>query len=266
MSYDLRVVFHGMCLWVRTTDEVHVLMPATGGAGGCAAGGVEAHAAVLVFDTAHLRSDSTTLDNLVALQSIERKKITFPGGTGTLNRALPPELAQLGSPVRADVLSGEASTLLNSRVLLQGGGWSDHSKGACWSWGGQIRRLSHVVEWTVAGVEGDSLEIQLEGLAGGVVTMLPPLHPVGGVVEVEVWHAPHPELPPASVIPPEPDPGSPGHHFSAYGKLLQSGFADMPAYVPDACPEIENPGRWDEDGGKGSATYGCMSAEALPPG
>lgn len=265
MPYDLRVVFHGMCLFVRTTDGLHVLMPATGSGHGCSAsGGVEAHAARLIFDTAHLRQDATGLDDLLVHYSLESKKLAFPPGGGALNLAMPPELAQLGSPVRADVLSGENPDLVLSRVLLRNGGWTDHAKGACWSWGGRIRRLSHVVEWTVPGVGGDSLLLEPEGLSGGTAGSLPPLYPVNGVLELEVWHAPHMELPPDSMVPPPPTRGGAGHHFSAYGPLLESGFNDTPAYVPDACPPIQNPGRYDE-GGMGGATYGCMSAEAPPP-
>ncbi|MBV9110534.1 MAG: hypothetical protein JO306_14080, partial [Gemmatimonadetes bacterium] len=136
---------------------------------------------------------------------------------------------------------------------------SDYAKGACWSWKGQVQRLSHVIEWTVTGVPGDSLSLPLALLNGAYGGTVPELYPIDGKVEMQVWHAPHAELPPDSVVPPEPSRGVAAMHFSGFDALLQAPIDGVPAYEPAACPAIENPGKYDSD--RGAATYTCVSGE-----
>jgi hypothetical protein len=267
MPFTLRVSFHGMCMFVRDgTEKLHVLMPATGGdasTGGDGCDCVEAHAPRLLFDSAHLRPNQTAADDATVHVSLQKKKLEFPTGGNALDATLPTELAKIGH-VRDDVVTGENTELLNSRVLLRSGSCSDYAKGTCWTWQGQAQRLSHIIEWTVENVPGDSLSLPLVGLTGIAMGTLPTLHPVDGVVELEVWHAPHTELPPDSIVPPRPSRSGPAQHFSAFGKLLVTGSTDVPAYEPDACPEIVNPGKYDH-GDKSAATWSCTSSEGEYP-
>ncbi|HEX8246206.1 MAG TPA: hypothetical protein VF541_22030 [Longimicrobium sp.] len=263
MSFTLRVSFHGMCLFVREgTQALHVLMPATGGVAdedGC---GCPPHSPRLIFDSAYLRPRQTALDHALVHCSMQKKTLAFPQAGSTLDSTLPAGLAKVGQ-VRPDVLSGQNTDLVAARVLLRNGSLSDYAKGDCWSWKGQLQRLSHIIEWTVGDLPGDSLALPLQGLTGAAAGSVPALHPVDGVVELEVWHAPHSELPPDYIIPPPPAFRGAAQHFSSYGKLLQAGTLELPAYEPEACAPITNPGRWD-DGPRSSVTYSCVSAEGEP--
>lgn len=264
MPFTLRVSFHGMCLFVREgTDALHVLMPATGGAAeddGCAC---EPHVPRLIFDSAHLRPSQTAPDDALVHCSLKSKKLELPQGGSAFEGTLPAELANLG-PVRADVVSGENTELVTSRVLLRNGAVSDYAKGDCWMWQGQLQRLSHIIEWTVEDLPGDSLDLPLQGLTGTYAGEVPTLHPVNGVVELEVWHAPHTELPPDYIIPPPPGTRGAAQHFASYGKLLAAGTTDLPAYAPDECTPIANPGRYDE-GQRSAVTYSCVGAQGTIP-
>ncbi len=146
MSFTLRMSFHGMCMFVREgTDALHVLMPSTGGSvssGNCAC----VHVPRLTFDSAHLRPNQTARDALDVHVSLQKKKLEFPQAGDTLDNTLPANLAKVGH-AREDVVTGENTELVASRVLLLNGSCSDHAQGACWEWQGQIQRLSHVIEW-----------------------------------------------------------------------------------------------------------------------
>jgi hypothetical protein len=265
MSFTLRVSFHGMCLFVRDGSQaLEVLMPATGaqaGTGGCAC--AEPHAPRLIFDSAHLRPSQSANDDALVHCSLAKKSLDFGDLGGTLDNSLPPELAKLGT-VRSDVLSGENTDLVASRVRVRNGSCSDYSRGACWSWQGQVQRLSHVIEWSIPDVPGDSLQLPLQSLTGVSIGSVPTLYPVNGVVELEVWHAPHSELPPDFVIPPQPARGAFAPHFAGFGLLLAAEPTELPQYEPDACAPLTNPGKYDQDP-RGTVTYSCTSAEGFTP-
>ena len=263
MPFTLRISFHGMCLFVRDgAQALHVLMPATGG-GASEDCGCEPHTPRLLFDTAHLRPQQTAPDHALVHYPLLKKVLEIPQGGSALDNALPPELAKVG-PVRADVFGGQNTDLVASKVVLRNGSCSDYAKGACWTWQGQVQRLSHIIEWSVEDVPGTSLDLSLQGLTGAFAGDVPTLHPVNGVVELSVWHAPHCELPPDYIVPPAPSRGGSAQHFSGFGKLLQAGTVGLPGYEPDTCPPIENPGKYDEDE-KSAATYSCVSAEGDAP-
>lgn len=259
MSFTLQVSFHGMNLFVRDgTDALHVLLPATGTGGGCS-GCVDPHAPRLIVDTAYMRPNQTALDGVVAHCSLQNRMLEFPQAGSTLDNSLPAELAKVG-PVRDDVFDGTNVDPLAARIVLRNGSCSDYAKGGCWSWQGAIQRLSHVIEWTVTGLPGDSLSLPLALLdTGGFGGTVPELYPLNGKVEMQIWHAPHPELPPDSLVPPQPARGVAAMHFSGFDPLLEAPIDGIPAYEPDACPEIMNPGKYDS--GKGAATYTCVSGE-----
>jgi hypothetical protein len=232
-------------------------MPATGGAGDC--GCADPHAPRIIVDTAYLRPNQTARDGVVAHCSLQNRKLEFPQGGDALVNTLPAELAKVG-PVRDDVFDGTNNGPLVARVLLRNGTCSDYAKGACWSWQGQVQRLSHIIEWTITGVPGDSLSLPLTLLSSGAFGgTMPDLYPLNGKVEMQIWHAPHAELPPDSIVPPPPARGEGAMHFSGFDPLLQSPLNGIPAYEPDACPPITNPGKYDDD--RGAATYTCVSGE-----
>jgi hypothetical protein len=240
------------------TQALHVLMPTTGGAGCC-----DVHAPRLIFDSAYTRANQSGRDDALVHISLQKKKLELPQAGSALDNALPANLAKVGHVV-GDVVTGDDTDSLASRVLIRNGSCTDFAKGACWTWKGQVQRLSHVIEWSVADVPGDSLSLPLYTLTGMETGPVPTLHPIDGVVEMQVWHAPHPELPPDFVIPSQPARGGDAQHFSGYGILLTTGTTDVPAYEEDACGELLDPSKYDDDP-RSSVTWSCTSAEGEYP-
>jgi hypothetical protein len=265
MSFTLRVSFHGMCLFIQPqdTEEMHVLMPATGGTADGDSCACEPHVPRLIFDAAHLLPNQTAPNYAQVHYSLKNRVLDLPQAGNAFDGALPSGLANLGS-VRADVVSGENVDLVASHVVMRNGSVTDYAKGDCWEWQGQIQRLSHIVEWSVADLTGDSLDLALQGLAGGYSGAVPTLYPINGVVELEVWHAPHTELPPDYIVPPPPTTRGAAQHFASYGKLLVAGTTDVPAYAPNECAPIQNPGKYD-DGPRSSVTYSCVGGQGTLP-
>jgi len=259
MAFTLRMSFHGMCMFVRDgTQALHVLMPTTGSAGCC-----EIHAPRLIFDSAHLRANQTGRDDALVHISLQKKKLELPLAGNALDNTLPSNLANVGQVV-GDVVTGTDVEPLASRVLIRDGNCTDFAKGACWSWQGQVQRLSHVIEWSIPDMPGDSLSLPLYSLTGMQTGTVPTLHPIDGVVEMQVWHAPYPELPPDFVIPAPPARGGDAQHFSGYGILLTSGTTDVPTYEDTACGELQNPSKYDDDP-RSAVTWSCTSAEGEYP-
>jgi len=260
MSFDLRISFHGMCMFVRDgSDALHVLMPATG-SDGC---GCPPHSPRLIFNSAHLRPSQTAFDDTVVHRSLQNKKLEFADTGATLDNSLPTELAKTDT-VRSDVFDETNTDPVASRVVLRNGSCSDYARGACWTWKGQMQRLSHVIEWTIPGVTGSSLDLELLSLTGASGGSVPTLYPVNGCIELEVWHAPHAELPPDYIVPARPSRGAGGSHFAAFGKLLDAGTTDVPEYEDDSCGTLTNPSKYDNDD-RGNVTYSCTSAEGFKP-
>ncbi|HYH81459.1 MAG TPA: hypothetical protein VEX86_16770 [Longimicrobium sp.] len=274
MPFDLKLTFTGMMLYVPEINQLQVLMPKTAETipapvvssnGGCSGENpecVEPHAARLTFDTAHTRQGMTALDDVVAHVSLRQKRLDVPAVGSAYVRGVPSDIALATSPVRQDVLDGIANSDLASRIRVSTGAATYADPGECWEYQGIVRRMSHQVEWTIAGVPGDHLDLPLTDLSGLTGQgSLPRLYPINGQIELWVWHAPAFELPPDGIAPETPVDGDQAHHFSHLGILLDSRALEMPLFRPNLCGELP-PGTRPRYRDKGATSLNCTGTQA----
>jgi hypothetical protein len=271
MSFDLKLTFTGMMLYVPEASQLQVLMPKTadtlgasssGGCGTETAGCVENHAARITFDTAYSREGALALDDAVAHVSMRLKRLEVPAVGSAYVRGIPSDIVTAASPVRDEVLDGSDNGDLTSRVKVSTGEATYADPGACWEYDGTIRRMSHQVEWTIADITGDYLDLPLMDLDGlGAQGSLPRLYPIAGVIELWVWHAPSYELPPDAIAPETPADGDEGHHFSHLRMLLDSRSIEMPLFRPEQCGELP-PCTRPRHRDKGASSLTCTGAQA----
>jgi len=276
MSFDLTLTFTGMMVYVPETTQLRVLMPKTNesvaapvvSSGGECSGEsstntevcVEPHAARITFDTAYIRDGATALDDVVAHVSLRQKRLDVPVVGSTYVQGIPSFVADIGL-VRQDVLEGDANEVLTSRVRVRTGEATYADPGECWDYGGQVRRMSHQVEWTISDIEADWIDLPLTDLSG-VTTQgsLPRLYPVDGKVELWIWHAPAFELPPDAIVPEAPEAGDGAHHFSHLSMLVDARSLDMPLFCPNECGELP-PGTRPRHRDKGASSLSCTGGQ-----
>jgi hypothetical protein len=180
-----------------------------------------------------------------------------------LQPELPPDLASVGGTLRDEVFTEDAGGLLAARITFQSGACTGVAPGRCWSWRGTVRRMTHVVEWSIPDIPGDELVLPLQQFSGVTGGELGPLYPVNGVVDLDFFHAPYADLPPDPVIPVEPDPANPpvAHHFAAILRLFQDPVYDLPLYVGNECPQSGFVREALEDIIRGTASMTCMGGQ-----
>lgn len=278
MAFDLTLTFTGMMIYVPENTQLRVLMPKTAESmpapvlttGGECSGQsstdttvcVEPHAARITFDTAYVREGATGPDGAIAHVSLLQKRLDVPVVGDAYQAGIPSDMTELPSVVRQDVLEGNANEVLASRIRVRNGHATYADPGECWEYGGEVRRMSHQVEWTISGIEGDYLDLPLTDLSGDLtVGSLPRLYPIDGKVELWIWHAPAWELPPDAIIPEEMDDGDGAHHFAHLSVLLDSRSVDIPLYRPGACAPLppETIRRRHRD--KGSSSLSCTGGQ-----
>jgi hypothetical protein len=277
MSFDLTLTFTGMMLYVPETAQLRVLMPKTAetvaapvvtSTGECTGGSstdtevcVEPHAARILFDTAYTREGALALDDVLAHVSLRQKRLDVPMVGSTYVQGIPSYVASLPSVVRQDVLEGMADEVLAARIRIRTGQATYADPGECWEWGGEVQRMSHQVEWTISGIEGDYVDLPLTDLSGlTTLGSLPRLYPVNGKVELWIWHAPAFEIPPDPIVPEAPDDGAGAHHFAHLGVLLSSRSVDMPLFRPNQCGELP-PGTRPRHRDRGVSALSCTGGQ-----
>ncbi|HEU4559362.1 MAG TPA: hypothetical protein VFS20_16005 [Longimicrobium sp.] len=273
MPFDLRFTFTGMILYVPELTQLQLLLPKTpetipapviapdGGCSGSTSAPdcMEPHAARLTFNTAYLRPGSTGMDIAMAHVSLRQKRLDVPAVGSAYVRGIPQAVAQVASPVRQDVLDGNADGELSARIRLRTGGATGAHPGACWEYEGSMRRMSHKVEWTISGIDADHIDLPLTDLAGmELAGSLPRLYPIAGVIDLWVWHAPPVELPPDAIVPDDPPDGSQGHHFSHLRNLLSARTLTVPIFRTQGCGEPPPPQERD----RGASTLSCTGGQA----
>jgi hypothetical protein len=262
MSFELQVELVGLCLFVPDSGakNLYVLMPAAG-----TAHGVDPHVVRLCFDSAYLRPGSTRLDGLMTLVPMSRVDLALGAG-GSPSLALPRELVNVGTqarrPIDPDALRrDDTARRLTARVSVGSGMYTTYQPGSCWNYpdgSTPPRRLSNRLFWQVGEVEGDELGLTFTPLAGGTGLTLPPLYPIGGSIELAVYHTPREELPPDPVVVPPPPLGTPAHHFAAFYGLFAPPVTDgpLPTFAGIRCS--------DNDTSLGGSPYTCMAAQSPP--
>lgn len=297
MSFDLRITFTGMCLFVPDGERLHVLMPATGGHGGHGshrhdhepaghmhgngsdpAGathpghGVEDHVVRLYFKSAYLRPGATGVGpELAPAVAMDRRVLDLAGvSAGAIDPSLDGcELVDLepivGERISRSLLAPEPvpGGRLVSRVTLAAGRVTGHAPGARWQLtdDGQEVAMTYRVQWTVPvihpGAAKHGLEWALTNLDGTPAEDLPRLFPVDGVIDVHVYHTPVRELPPGV---PQVTRVTQADHFGAFYVLYDNPRArPIPRFRKN--PPAEASG---VRGPVGADPQTCMSAQSPP--
>lgn len=262
MAFDLKITFTGMILYVPEAAQLTVLMPRTAdtvapcGEAGCDC--MEAHAARLTFDSAYGRPGSQVPDDAVTHVSLRQRRLDVPQVGSAYVQGIPAGMATAPSPARPDVLSGDANEDLDARVTVSNGEATRVPPGECWEYLGALCRMSNIVEWTIFGVEGDSLDLPLTDLSAlATAGSVPRLYPIDGRVEITIWHVPYYELPPDPIIPEPPAEGTPNHHVAHIGILLEGGIFPAPLFRPGQCgPAFEG------DRTRGATSLNCSGTQA----
>jgi hypothetical protein len=279
MSFNVRIRFVGMFVFTPRDGEMHVLLPSTagltddcdcgadegGGTGGTMTQGapMPQHSARLLFDAGHLLPTDTRKLNLRVHETLQGREMAITGGGHEpVDETLPAALARIPLQVKEDAFSRGAQNLVVSRILLGHGHYYAYAPGHCWDWQGTRRRMTHIVEWVVPNVDGDSLRLELNQLSGAFDTAIEALYPIDGWVDLHVWHVPPTEIPPVTTMPLQPDLGTPAPHAHALFRLFENGPTECPTYAGTDCSPPVDAGvlSEDSDDGRGMSPYSCMGA------
>jgi hypothetical protein len=241
MSFDLRIRFAGICLFVpepgpnarmpEVGGKLHVLLPfvkhhhTTGG------GHVVEHLPRLLYDTAYETRRARAFTRELECVKLNHFALELAGlGADTLTISLPDEIASIrdvASPVSRVRVSDTPGPEVAARVTLHQGRVTDYPPGAKAKLRDEenFRRMTAQVEWTIRGIEGDSLPRQvLRGLDGAADTSIPELFPIGDTIHLQVFNAPASLLPGA--IPQTGDAST--DHFEGLYEIAPSQKRPVP--------------------------------------
>lgn len=280
MPVRLRVHFTGLCLFVpdSKTGELHVLLPATGTHLGDEHDHVDEHIVRLAYDRSHLKPNSTDYSGG------EPEKHNFRGsalvigaapGSGTTT-SLPAGIYDLDRVVgkrrvRRRNVELDPTPHVAARVTLGGGQaihcapamrWdmADHDKNVLMTW---------KIMWAIDLPASDVLDhhsLRLLGLNQNGNTVLPPLHPTKGAVDILVSNVPAEGV--GSPPDDQPDYERQAAHFRAYYPLVNTPGGPTPTNpshsdedVPGCAPDF--PGPWSvRPGAERGDYFTCMVAHA----
>jgi len=237
MAFDLEIEFVGLCMFVfgpRIDDpgvrDMYVLLPQV-----TPSATIPPHVARLCVDTAYLQPASTQLHGLLAQAPLEGVGLGFRN-RDPLDPSLPAELAAV--PHRLDrAVIDDPGSLLTARVSLGSGVYlppvRPREHAMCWEYPNAVTRqmLTTTITWTIKGMDGDHLDLELTPFVGNAPAPLPTLYPIGDTIkriQLSIYHTEREMLPPNPQTMPVPAPGTKATHFSAYNILF-----DPPAEVFD---------------------------------
>jgi hypothetical protein len=277
MAFTLRITFSGLCLFVPEPvgggvgGRMHVLMP---GMFGHHHDGADRHTPALAFDVGHTVQGGPLM-GFQALAKLTGYALTL--GTGdAADLHLCSHIVDLrpvtGRSADPDLLGADPQGRLVSRVTLGAGRITRVAPGVCWEWApGEFRPIAHQVEWEIPDVEGESLTLTAESIAGGDPALpLGTLFPVDGRVNLVMYHETQQGLPPDPVPIEQQQPpmlGETPKHFAAYYDLFGEPVPiRMPKYwgVRDDCPELPDPCE-PLPPGMGGIPFACLVAGVSPP-
>jgi hypothetical protein len=212
MPFDLSITFTGLTLFVPDRDRIFALLPATPSE--------MRHSAEVLIDPRYLHSPPPGARGERYSHSIEGWSLDLTGLTGNSGVvALPPGLVDVGAAagkrISRRLLGPNPDENVAARLALPPATTIVRQHGGFWDLGPQVDvEMTHSVEWTLEGVEADSLDWGLYKLRGIGADPLPELYPVDGRIAVEVRHLPDED------VPVHPPCGTKGHHFGFYYKLF----------------------------------------------
>jgi hypothetical protein len=280
MSFELRITFSGLCMFVPGKDaeagRMHVLMPATGAHdhGGHAAAGeqpVEQHVLRLAYDAVHEQTSPGAPTRKPVFVELAGSALSVPhDGRPSADPAVPPSVVDLfrvtEDKIDPALVRGAPAGHVAARVSMGAGAVSDVAEGAVWELDGRDEEMSHAVQWVVPEVPGDSLTWDVAGAGGRFRTLHPVRQGSRQVLELYIFNIPPRELPaevpPMSGAIPTLPPGYPAWHFLAYYDLF-----DHPKRRP--VPRFKHGPRGKASGLQslrvglqGVTTYTCVPAQS----
>lgn len=243
MSFDLRIHFVGLAVFVPEDDkQMHVLLPA---ANHQHAGGthIEKHFARVIFDEAYLDHRKHQLSRKYRHIDIEGRELNLTGVSVAdlaLDMQLPDELPALdkvAGPVdRAHVSGALDPDVLSGRVTVDSGALTFCGLGAAFHFTDLIKpqRMPVRTEWTIRGItsrksatDGGMAFLPEISLVSDTLPAksIPELFPIGQTIHLMVFHAISKEYPPKGedFDIPQPKPEEKAEHFPAYYKLYPAG-------------------------------------------
>lgn len=276
MAFTLNIRLAGMCMLVREPDNsaLHVLMPRVHAPGHSGAD-VHQHFAQLLYDVAHETKDARKSGTLRPW-GLEDRALHFVGlntseqlfWNGNDHNVL-----NLGKVVNQTVARGHIDTntaggAVLSRLVLPAGQIVRHDPGARWTLDGtgESTYMTIWVNWQVRNVNEDHLDLEMPGLNGDPTPARPRLYPIGGAIDLYVYHAPEEELP--DTLPP-PQREDEGHipdeveHFRCFYHLLGGPAGKPIPHRPEGATEEAEGDRQKAPMGS-QVTCILASAEAEP--
>lgn len=293
MSFDLRIRFLGLGMFVpepaveeggsKTPARMHVLLPSSehghgghgngNGGGGNAAADDGRHFVRIVYDKAYETQGSKQLTRTLKFVTMEKREMSLAGlvPEGEIELTIPDEICDV-TPVAGilpdTVIGPNPGNGVIGRVTVDSGALTDWRLGAFFTLDGQPpRRMTTQAEWTVRGIEADSLaETALTGLNGAAAGTLPPLYPIGQTIHLMVFNAPAAEFPPHGefhIVQPGLDADHFEHYYALYGKPVgpiprapePSSIKDIRDVGVEPEPGAEVPAKGKETG----ATMTCIN-------
>jgi len=249
MSFDLRITITGLCLFVPDNradkKRLHVLL-------------LEhehhRHHPKLIYDKAHTNSPNEKL----ACRTLDGVALNFGDHGDVIQNPVKldeivdlDEIAKVGK-LDPRFVDGDPRAEVAARITLNAGSVTRIGRSAEWVvkqdstvvWKGKI---TTEIDWTIRGVNGDTLKEQWEfvDLATGVEAFGLELHPIGNppLIEVSVYNSLLRDLPPFEPRP-LPRPGEPAEHFDAYYRPYGGGTI-LPILNEDPKPIPGNSKRSD---------------------
>jgi hypothetical protein len=212
MPFDLTITFTGLTLFVPDRDRIFALLPSTPPD--------MPHRAEIRIDPKYLPADPSR--ELVGpyTRSLDGWSLDLTGLMGNSGVvALPPGLADAGAaagkPISRRLLGPDPGEIVTARVALPPATEMTRAPGGFWDLGRQMDvEMTHKVEWTLTGVQADSLNWGLLNLRDFAAEPLPELNPVDGRIVLEVHHLPDGDFPG------DPPCQSRGDHFGLYYQLF----------------------------------------------
>jgi hypothetical protein len=279
MSFDLRITFTGMCLFAPhpTTGRMHALLPSFQGAGNDPA---HQHYPVLIYDVAYELPNSPQFLRRLACVPLDRTSLSLPqpvGSTATL--VLPDEVADLDRVVGQGslpkrYLTSDPNPELDCRVTMSAGAVTDYKLGEYFLFGGgEARRMTWQLEWTIRGIQEDRLQWRLQALtsADPQPPGLETLYPIGGVIHIKIHNVTCQYLPKRKV---RELPGyKAAEHFEGYYELINKPSLTIPLndkiqateYSECSCEEVEAGAQQESSHHHAGTPHGENEASALVP-
>lgn len=205
-SFDLRIQFAGLMLWVpEGPGRMHVLMPMHQGHG--TPGGPAPHPGHetdaehdkhrhhgrLMYDVAYESPTSQQLSRTLRAVNIERRLLKLDGlSAAGIDLDLPDEIPHMRTVARSverHLVERFPGGPVMGRITMDAGALTGCDMGARYSLGGQALRMGTRTEWTIRGIEADSIDLaSLVYQENGSKLDLPRLYPIGQTVSITVYN------------------------------------------------------------------------------